>query len=59
MTQFQTDENGAFKIALAPGDYILHPDESVNVMPYTAEQTFVVLAGQFTQLSVTYDSGIR
>lgn len=58
VTQFQTDANGAFKIALAPGDYILHP-ESANVMPYAAEQTFVVLAGQFTQLSVTYDSGIR
>ncbi|OGN72228.1 MAG: hypothetical protein A2X25_00775 [Chloroflexi bacterium GWB2_49_20] len=58
VTQFQTDVNGAFKIALVPGDYILHP-ESPNVMPSAAEQPFVVLAGQFTRVDVAYDSGIR
>jgi hypothetical protein len=56
--EFQTDAEGHFRISLAPGDYILHP-ESPNVMPHAAEQTFTVITGKFTHLTVTYDSGIR
>ncbi len=58
ITRFQSDANGLFELALSPGDYILRP-ESPNVLPYAAGQTFSVVAGQFTQLTVTYDSGIR
>jgi len=58
VTRFQSDANGIFEIALSPGDYILRP-ESPNGLPYAAEQPFTVLADQFTQLTVTYDSGIR
>jgi hypothetical protein len=58
ITQVQTDQQGHFKVSLKPGSYILHP-ESPNVMPMAAEQVFGVIAGQFTQLTVTYDSGIR
>jgi hypothetical protein len=58
IARVQSDANGQFKISLAPGTYILHP-ESPNGMPYAAEQTFSVIAGAFTQLNVRYDSGIR
>ena len=58
IVQVQTDEQGRFKIPLAPGEYILHP-ESPNVMPFAGEQPFVVEAGQFTRIIVNYDSGIR
>lgn len=58
IVQVQTDEEGRFKIPLAPGEYILHP-ESPNVLPFAGEQTFIVEAGKFTQISVNYDSGIR
>ena len=58
IAQVQTDERGIFKIPLAPGEYILHP-ESPNVMPFASEQTFIVEAGKFTQIVVNYDSGIR
>ncbi|MDP2975301.1 MAG: carboxypeptidase-like regulatory domain-containing protein, partial [Anaerolineales bacterium] len=33
VAEFQTNENGRFRITLAPGDYIFHP-ESPNVMPH-------------------------
>ena len=56
--RFETDGEGRFRVALTPGEYVLHP-ESPNVMPYAAEQTFTVLSGQFTQVVVNYDSGIR
>jgi len=58
IVQIQTDGNGMFKIPLAPGEYILHP-ESPNALPFASEQSIVVEAGTFTQVTVHYDSGIR
>ncbi len=58
VTQFQTDANGYYHVALNPGDYVMHP-ESPNVMPHAAEQNFTVQANLFTTLDIVYDSGIR
>jgi hypothetical protein len=58
IAQFQTDEQGRFRLALAPGEYILHP-ESPNGIPFAGELSFVVETGRYTQLTVQYDSGIR
>ena len=58
VTRFQTDENGRFRIDLAPGDYILHP-ESPNGLPYAEDLPFTVNDHEFTQLKISYDSGIR
>jgi hypothetical protein len=56
--QFQTDEQGHFSVTLVPGEYILHP-ESPNGIPFAGDQSFVVETGQYTRLTVNYDSGIR
>ena len=58
IVQVQSDTQGRFRIPLAPGDYILHP-ESPNGIPSANEQSFRVEAGKFTQMLVSYDSGIR
>jgi len=58
IVQVQSNAQGRFKIPLAPGDYILHP-ESPNGIPFASEQSFRVGAGKFTQIIVNYDSGIR
>lgn len=58
IAQVQSDGNGQFRIPLAPGEYILHP-ESPNALPFASEQTVRVEEGQFTQVIVSYDSGIR
>jgi hypothetical protein len=58
ITQFQTDGQGHFRVPLVPGEYILHP-ESPNGLPFAGDQSFVVETGQYTQISVHYDSGIR
>jgi len=55
---FETDKDSRFRVTLPPGEYILHP-ESPNAMPFAGEQTFTVLPGEFTQITVKYDSGIR
>ncbi len=58
IAQVQTDAQGHFRIALVPGNYILHP-ESPNGIPFAEDQSFVVETGQYKQLMVHYDSGIR
>jgi hypothetical protein len=58
IVQVQTDENGKFRIPLAPGEYILHP-ESPSVMPFASDQSFIVEVGIYTEIIVNYDSGIR
>jgi hypothetical protein len=55
--QFRTDDEGRFRVDLAPGDYILHP-ETPNIVR-AADIPFTVAAHQFTHLDVSYDSGIR
>ena len=60
LTQFTTNANGIFRINLNPGEYILRPESpSGTSLPVAQEQSFTVITGQFTQLTVTYDSGIR
>jgi hypothetical protein len=58
IAQFQTDSVGYFKINLDPGSYILHP-ESGNPLPRAADQTVLVTDGQFTQVSIIFDTGMR
>jgi hypothetical protein len=58
IAQFQTDESGHFNVPLVPGEYILHP-ESPNGLPFAGDQAFRVETGQYTQITVHYDSGIR
>lgn len=60
IVQFQTDEQGNFRVPLAPGEYILHPETPQGQpLPFAEEQRFTVLPGEFTELIVLYDSGIR
>jgi hypothetical protein len=60
IVQFETDEQGKFTIPLAPGEYILHPETPQDMpLPFAEEQRFTVLPGQYTRLTVLYDSGIR
>jgi hypothetical protein len=58
VAQFKVDNNGYFKFPLNPGSYILHP-ESGKPMPYASDQTIIVSEGQFTQVTIKYDTGIR
>ena len=58
ITQFQSDEQGRFRVSLVPGEYILHP-ESPNGLPFAGDQSFMVETGRYTQINVNYDSGNR
>jgi hypothetical protein len=58
VAQFQSDEQGRFRLSLVPGEYVLHP-ESPNGIPFAGDQSFTVETGRYTQITVLYDSGIR
>ena len=58
VTQFETDAQGRFQVALPPGTYILQPETS-NTLPRAAGQTVTVVKGQITDVQITFDSGIR
>lgn len=55
------DQDGKFRLALAPGRYRLVPKPPQPGSPYPrgTPQTVVVTAGEFTSVTVNYDSGIR
>jgi hypothetical protein len=60
VTTFQTDAEGRFKINLAAGTYTLRPLPPQGMpMPSAADMIYTVVAGQFTQVDIRYDSGIR
>jgi hypothetical protein len=60
VTTIVTAADGNFRVNLAPGNYLLRPETPQNQpLPRAEEQPFTVTAGQFTEISVTYDSGIR
>ena len=60
VTRITTDAEGKFRLALAPGTYVLHPRTPQNSpMPFATDQTFNVVNGHFTQITIVFDSGIR
>ncbi|HSB67674.1 MAG TPA: carboxypeptidase-like regulatory domain-containing protein [Anaerolineales bacterium] len=58
LTQVQTDTNGFFTLPLDPGKYTLHP-ESGEPFPIAGDQSVVVTEGQYLQVTIQYDTGMR
>lgn len=56
--QFETGADGYFKIPLNPGTYILHPILTGS-LPIATDQTVEVNEGQYTRVSIMYDTGMR
>ena len=61
VTTFTSSEDGQFRIELPPGDYYLDPQplEPDSPLPVGAPQTVTVLWGEFTAITIPYDTGIR
>ena len=58
VTRFQTDAEGRFRVPLDPGTYTLVPESSGGI-PWALQQTVTVTSEQFTQVMITYSSGIQ
>jgi hypothetical protein len=60
ITEFETDEEGKFKVPLPPGTYIISPvAPRPNMPPYPEEKTVTVEEGTFLETKVLFDTGIR
>ncbi len=57
---FDTDEDGRFRVALAPGEYYIDPQPPNPGAPPTGmPRTVTVPPDRFLQITIEYDSGIR
>jgi len=54
----QSGEDGRFRLALEPASYTLLP-QSPGTLPYASEKQVEVVAGEYTHVEISYDSGIR
>ena len=60
VTQFTSGVDGRFRVPLFPGHYTLEPQPvSASGFPTGVPQTVTVEGGQFTDVRVMYDTGIR
>ncbi|HWN98085.1 MAG TPA: hypothetical protein VNS63_02340 [Blastocatellia bacterium] len=61
VARVETGSDGRFRVSLPPGEYTIGPppEEQRRRFPRGEEQTVKVLPGQFTKVTVGFDSGIR
>ncbi len=60
VTRFQSGEDGTFRVPLFPGAYVLDPQPgSPTGFPHAAPMDVQVQAGEFTSVTIEYDTGIR
>jgi len=55
-----SDSSGYFRIPLPPGQYVVRPENLTGaVVPIAQPLTVTVVAGRFTFVTISFDSGIR
>lgn len=60
VTRVESDAEGRFRVTLAPGTYTLHPQtDPKSIYPRSGDQSVTVVAGQFTPVTIYFDTGIR
>lgn len=60
MARFHSDSSGAFRVALAPGGYVVVPSDSAPLMRPGAQRKDVIVGRDgFTHVTLDFDTGIR
>lgn len=60
VTTFSSSDDGRFRVALPPGDYVIVPRPAPSfALSAGAPQTVAVRDGQWTEVTIEYDTGIR
>lgn len=59
VTRFTAGDDGRFRVPLFPDTYLLDPQPGASGFPVSSPQTIVVQSGAFTDLTISYDTGIR
>ncbi len=58
VTRVRSDGEGRFRVGLRPGSYVLAP-ESGSPFPAAGEQLVEVDEGVYTEVTISFDTGIR
>lgn len=58
VVRFQTGSDGRFRVELPPGDYTIVPRPGPGI-EFAGQQTVMVGDGQWVEIAISYDSGIR
>ena len=56
--EVKSGADGRFSVNLAPGSYVLEP-QSTGQLPFAQPQQVTVEPHRYTEVTVSYDSGIR
>lgn len=59
ITRITTRPDGAFRVALPPGTYVIEPLPGGSFYPYGKPETIRVEPGKFTSVTIHYDTGMR
>ncbi len=60
VTSFESDEEGRFEVALAPGNYIVVPDESAPILFPTRQRREVTAPEEgYVEVVLRFDTGLR
>jgi hypothetical protein len=51
--------DGKFQVDLAPGEYTVTPSTGADTYPIAQPVTVTVLAGNYVDVEINYDTGIR
>jgi hypothetical protein len=55
----ESGQDGQFQIEVPPGQYELVPINGPNGFPHAMPQEVTVAPGQYSDVTVSYDTGIR
>jgi hypothetical protein len=58
VTRIETGQDGTFRVDLDPGDYTLVPQNG-EPYPIAVPQDVTVVGGEYVEVEINYDSGIR
>jgi hypothetical protein len=60
VARLETGSDGRFRVSLPPGEYKIGPPPSNSrFLPRGSEEFVKVLPGQFAQVTINFDSGMR
>lgn len=59
VTRITSGGDGQFAVDLPPGDYVVAPETGADSYPIAQPQSVTVVGGQYAELEINYDTGIR
>jgi hypothetical protein len=59
VTRVTSGSDGQFSVNVPPGEYVLAPETGQDSYPIAQPQSVVVVPGQYAEVEINYDTGIR